>query len=53
MRSVRHGVADIEAIADEAGFIIGACWPEIMKLGTHLQFQNELTFYLQNAFILT
>ena len=37
MRSVRHGVADIDQALNEAGFIIGACWPEIMKLGIHLQ----------------
>ena len=37
MRSVRHGVADVDQALNEAGFIIGACWPEIMKLGIHLQ----------------
>ena len=44
MRSVRHGVADIDQALNEAGFIIGACWPEIMKLGIHLQTHNEMTF---------
>jgi hypothetical protein len=44
MRSVRHGVADIDEALNEAGFIVGACWPEIMKLGTHLQTHNELIF---------
>jgi hypothetical protein len=44
MRSVRHGVADMDEALNEAGFIVDACWPEIMKLGTHLQTHNELTF---------
>jgi hypothetical protein len=44
MRSVRHGVADIDEALNEAGFIVGSCWPEIMKLGTHLQTHNELIF---------
>jgi hypothetical protein len=37
-------VADIDEALNEAGFIVGACWPEVMNLGTHLQTQNELTF---------
>ena len=44
MRSVRRGLADIDEAVKEARFIIRACWPEIMTLGTHLQTRHELTF---------
>jgi hypothetical protein len=37
-------VANIDQALNEAGFIISAGWPEIMKLGIHLQTHNELTF---------
>jgi hypothetical protein len=44
MRSVRHGLADIDKALKEATSIVSSCWPEIMKLATHLQIHNELTF---------
>ena len=44
MRSQRRGLDDIEEALHEATFIVRSCWPEIMKLGTYLQTQHELTF---------
>ena len=44
MRSVRRGLADIDEALKEASFIVGACWPDIMKLGAHLQTHRELAF---------
>ena len=37
MRSVRRGWADIDEALNETGFIVRSCWPEIMKLGIHMQ----------------
>jgi hypothetical protein len=37
MQSVRRGLADIDEALKEASFIVGACWADIMKLGTHLR----------------
>ena len=44
MRSVRRGLVTVDEALNEAGFIVRSCWPEIMKLGTHLQLHHELTF---------
>lgn len=44
MRSARRGLADIDEALNEASFIVGACWPDIMKLGTHLQTHLDLAF---------
>ena len=43
MRSVSRGLADIDEALNEAMFIVRSCWPEIMKLATHLQTRHELT----------
>jgi len=44
MRSQRRGLADIDEALKEAAFIVRACWPEIIKLGTYLQTHRELGF---------
>jgi hypothetical protein len=44
MRSVRRGLADVDEALREASFIVGSCWPDIVKLGTHLQTHRELAF---------
>ena len=44
MRSVRRGLADIDEAVNEAGLIVRSCWPDIIKLGTHLLKYHELTF---------
>jgi hypothetical protein len=44
MRSVKRGLADINKALEEATFIVNSCWPDIMKLASHLQAHHELTF---------
>src|SRR5438874_8101935 len=44
MRSVRRGLVDIDDALNEATFIVRACWPQVMKLGTHLQAHHTLIF---------
>ena len=44
MRSVRRGLVTVDEALNEARFIVRSCWPEIMKLGTHLQVHHEVTF---------
>ena len=44
MRSVRRGLVDIDDALNEATFIVRACWPQVMKLGTHLQAHHKLIF---------
>jgi hypothetical protein len=44
MRLQRRGLTDIDEALDEATFIVRSCWPDIIKLGTHLQNHRELTF---------
>jgi len=44
MRSVRHGLADIDEPLKQASVIVSSCWPDIMKLGVHLQTHHAVTF---------
>lgn len=44
MRSQKRGWADIQEALSEATFIVRSCWPEIVKLATHLQTHHDLTF---------
>jgi hypothetical protein len=44
MRSQKRGLADIDKALEEATFIVGCCWPEIIKLGIYLQTHHGLTF---------
>jgi hypothetical protein len=37
-------VADVGEVVHEASFIVGSSWPDIMKLGTHLQTHREMAF---------
>jgi hypothetical protein len=43
MRLVTRGLADIDKALNEATFIVRSCWPEIIKLGTHLRIRHDLT----------
>ena len=44
MRLQRRGLTDIDEALNEATFIVRSCWPDIIKMGTYLQNQHELTF---------
>ena len=44
MRSVRHGLADLDEALNEASFIVRSCWPDVRKFGMHLLTHHELTF---------
>ncbi|MBV9378593.1 MAG: hypothetical protein JO320_26695 [Alphaproteobacteria bacterium] len=44
MRSVRRGLSDLDEALNEASFIVRSCWPQIMKLGLHLQTHHDLAF---------
>jgi hypothetical protein len=44
MRSKKRGLADLEEALSEATLIVRACWPDIVKLATHLQSHQKLTF---------
>src|SRR5262249_29427341 len=44
MRSQKRGWADSNEALIEATFIVRLCWPQIVKLATHLQAHRDLTF---------